>query len=344
MARLFHSFSPVDSSTTRRFGGTGLGLVISKRLAEMMGGHLWVESEAGKGSTFHFAILVRPVGSRPRAWLAPGRGDLAGRSLLVVDDNATNRQILVELATAWGMRVKAADSGADALAWLNQGERFDVAVLDLHMPGMDGSTLAGEIRRLRSAGEMPLVLLSSLGSREAVADPSLFAAILTKPARPHHLLETLVRLLRADTRGPRPVTAHPLVAAATRLERVLLAEDNTVNQKVALLMLAKLGFRADVAADGIETMEAVRRQRYDIVLLDVQMPEMDGLEVARRICQLWPERRDRPWIIAITANAMQGDREACLAAGMDDYISKPIDAAELAEALERAKIARARVE
>jgi CheY-like chemotaxis protein len=280
--------------------------------------------------------------------LAPGPENLVGRSLLVVDDNATNRRILLELARTWGMNAKAAESGPHALALLARGERFDVAVLDMHMPGMDGSMLAAEIRRSEGAEDMPLILLSSLGGREAVEDPSLFTTLLPKPVKPHQLLETLASLFRADTPGPRPMTAHPFVAAAiaaaTRPERVLLAEDNAVNQKVALLMLARLGFRADVAADGVEAIEAVQRQHYDILLLDVQMPEMDGLEVARRIAERWPERRDRPWIIAITANAMQGDREACLDAGMDDYISKPIDPAELASALERAKIALARGE
>ncbi|HUR58221.1 MAG TPA: response regulator, partial [Opitutaceae bacterium] len=342
LSRLFQSFTQVDASTTRRFGGTGLGLVISKRLAELMGGHLWVESELGKGTTFHFGIVVEPIGSKPRPWLVPGKAHLAGRSLLVVDDNATNRRILSEVATAWGMNVRAASSGAEALGWLRQGETFDLAVLDMHMPEMDGEMLAHEIRKLRDPEAMPLVLLSSLGAREDVGAPSLFSAFLTKPAKPNLLFETLCRQLKSDAM-PRPaVTAHPFLGSApagepTHHERVLLAEDNAVNQKVALLMLRKLGFRADVAADGNEALEAVQRQHYDIVLMDVQMPQMDGLEASRRICLRWPDRRERPWIIAITANAMQGDRETCLAAGMDDYISKPIKTEELAAALERAQ-------
>ncbi|MGH7945185.1 MAG: PAS domain S-box protein, partial [Opitutaceae bacterium] len=227
MARLFQSLSQVDSSTTRRFGRTGLGLVISKRLAEMMGGHMWVESEVGKGSTFHFAIVVQPLGARPRPWLSPSPGNLIGRSLLVVDDNATNRRILMELATAWGMRVTSAASGSDALALLSAGEHFDVAVLDMHMPAMDGAMLAADIRALRSAADMPLVLLSSVGAREEVVNPGLFTAFLTKPAKPHQLLDTLASLFRGDGSGPRPVTAHPFVAAAvaaaSRPEHVLLA-------------------------------------------------------------------------------------------------------------------------
>ena len=216
-----------------------------------------------------------------------------------------------------------------------------MAVLDMHMPEMDGSMLAAEIRKLRTAEAMPLVLLSSLGAREDVANPSLFAAFLTKPAKPSQLLEVLSGLFKVEAPVELPVTAQPFVAAtsaaATRTERVLLAEDNVVNQKVALLMLGKAGFRADVAANGHEAIEAVLRQRYDILLMDVQMPEMDGLEAARRIIARWPNRADRPWIIALTANAMQGDREACLAAGMDDYISKPIKTDELGLAMERAR-------
>jgi CheY-like chemotaxis protein len=268
--------------------------------------------------------------------------------LLIVDDNATNRRILHQLALTWGMRPTAVESGAEALTLLAAGTHFDAAVLDMHMPEMDGSMLAVEIRRIRTAAELPLVLLSSLGVRDEVEHPELFAALLTKPAKPHQLLETLAGLFRAELPGPRPVSAHPFVAAAvataSRIERVLLAEDNPVNQKVALLMLAKLGYRADVVGDGVEALESVHRQRYDILLLDVQMPELDGLEVARRIVAEWPNRHDRPWIIAITANAMQGDREVCLAAGMDDYISKPIKTPELAAALERARLAIARVE
>ncbi|MES2695422.1 MAG: PAS domain S-box protein [Verrucomicrobiota bacterium] len=349
LSRLFQSFSQVDPSTTRRFGGTGLGLAISRRLAELMGGTMTVESAEGKGSVFSFTILVDPVGSRPRPWLQPGQPNLAGRTLLVVDDNATNRRILTELAAGWGMLARAASSGMEALRWLRDGDLFDVAVLDMHMPEMDGTMLAREIRKLRSVESMPLVLLSSLGAREEVDDPALFSAFLMKPAKPAQLLTKLGELLRSDAIPSRARTKQPFVAklaagdGATQSERVLLAEDNTVNQKVALLMLAKLGFRADVAADGNEVLAAVQRQHYDIILMDVQMPEMDGLEAARRLCTLWPDRRVRPWIIALTANAMQGDRELCLAAGMDDYISKPIKTPELADALARARQAKIEV-
>jgi PAS domain S-box-containing protein len=341
LGRLFKSFTQVDASTTRKFGGTGLGLVISKRLVEMMGGHMWVESELGRGATFHFSIVAESLGSKPRPWLVPDPAHLAGRHLLVVDDNATNRRILTAQATGWGMVVHAASSGAEALGWLRNGARFDLAVLDMHMPEMDGEMLAREIRQLRSADAMPLVLLSSLGAREEVTVPALFAAFLTKPAKPNQLFETLCRQIKAEgTTGGASI--HPFISIAppaepTQGDRVLVAEDNAVNQKVALAMLRKLGFRADVAADGNEALEAVQRQHYDIVLMDVQMPDLDGLEATRRICSRWPKPEDRPWIIALTANAMQGDREACLAAGMDDYISKPIKTEELAAALEKAR-------
>jgi PAS domain S-box-containing protein len=346
IARIFQPFTQVDASTTRRFGGTGLGLVISKRLAELMDGHMWVESEPGKGSTFHFAILVEPLGSRPRPWMPARPANLIGRSLLVVDDNATNRRILTELASGWGMEVQAAASGAEALEWLRVGRTFDVAVLDMQMPELDGVALAREIRRLPGSARMPLVLLSSLGGREEVKDEGLFAAFLTKPAKPKQMIETLAALMKIESTKERPRSAHPFEPASgetARCERVLLAEDNAVNRKVAMVMLAKLGFRADVAANGIQVLEALNRESYDVILMDVQMPEMDGLEATRKIIERWPEHKDRPWIIALTANAMQGDRETCLAAGMDDYVPKPIKTEELAAALKRGCEERAKL-
>ncbi|MEO6244791.1 MAG: CHASE domain-containing protein [Opitutaceae bacterium] len=341
LGRLFQSFTQVDASTTRRFGGTGLGLVISKRLAEIMGGHMTVESELGKGSTFHFGVMVEPLGAKPRPWLSANPAILEGKSLLIVDDNATNRRILLQLATGWQMHAHAASSGEEALALLRERPPFDLAILDMHMPAMDGSMLAREIRRMLPATKMPLVLLSSLGGREHVSEPGLFAAFLTKPAKPTVLVETLAKLFRNEPPPQRILSSHPFtpIASGERSERVLLAEDNIVNQKVALSMLAKLGYRADVAGNGTEAFEALRRQRYDLVLMDVQMPEMDGLEATRKIHMMWPQRKDRPWIIALTANAMLGDREMCLAAGMDDYLSKPIKTKELAAAFERARVA-----
>jgi PAS domain S-box-containing protein len=340
--RLFQSFSQVDASTARRFGGTGLGLAISKRLAEMMGGRMWVQSEEGHGSTFHFTLRVESVPARPQLFATAARRRLSGRRLLVVDDNATSRRILANLASGWGLLVRAAGSGAEALAWLEAGETFDVAILDLQMPGMDGVTAAREIRSRAAGARLPLVLLSSVGQREAVSASDLFAVRLKKPAKPSQLLEALGRLFAEPTTvAPTPpigVTAGS--ESPEQSERVLLAEDNAVNQKVALLMLRKLGYRADIAHNGREVLAALERQPYDVVLMDVQMPEMDGLDAAARIVERWPTGV-RPWIIALTANAMQGDRERCLAVGMNDYLTKPVRQDEVAAAFARARAARA---
>ncbi len=338
-ARLFQSFSQVDASTTRKYGGTGLGLAISKRLVEIMAGQLWVESTPGQGSIFHFSVMLDAVPSAPRPFQSSGLADLADKRLLIVDDNATNRRILMTIASGWGMRPRAASSGAEALTWLQAGDPFEVAILDMHMPEMDGMMLAAEIRRLRPAPELPLILLSSLGQREHLVRDGLFAAHLTKPAKPAKILEVLAGLFRSV---PMPqatgYTAHPLPpSATTRVERILLAEDNVVNQKVALMILDRLGYRADIAANGHEVIEALDRQPYDIVLMDVQMPEMDGIEATRAIIARMPDPGTRPWIVALTANAMQGDREMCLAAGMDDYISKPMRREELEAALLRGR-------
>ncbi|MBX3748645.1 MAG: PAS domain S-box protein [Opitutaceae bacterium] len=340
--RIFQPFTQVDATTTRRYGGTGLGLVVSKRLAELMGGRLWVESELGRGSTFRFTAVVGAVPSKPKPYHGPGLANLEGKRLLLVDDNATNRRILTSLTASWGMSARAAANGVEALAWLEAGEEFDAAIIDMQMPEMDGLMLATAIRRARPAEQLPLVLLSSLGQRELIAGESPFAAHLTKPAKPARIFEVLASLFR-----PGPAPAGPRQSASPFPRRdtaaggpILLVEDNTVNQKVALMMLEKQGYRADVAANGNEAIAALRRQAYSIVLMDMQMPEMDGLEATRRIVAEWPDPAQRPWIIAVTANAMQGDREACLAAGMDDYISKPVKREELAAALARARRGR----
>ena len=341
LSRLFRSFSQVDASTSRKFGGTGLGLAISRKLVELMGGSIRVESQPGQGSTFHFTVVVESVASRPRLFPSGGRTPLADKRLLIVDDNATSRRILTTLATSWGLVARAAVSGSEALSWLEAGESFDVAIVDMQMPEMDGVKFAQELRRLRTAAQTPLVLLSSVGPRDLVQNKNLFAGCINKPAKPTQLFDTLNTLLSrneepvAELNGLAPVTAAPV-----HPEHVLLAEDNRVNQKVALLILGKLGYRADVAANGHEVLDAVSRQRYDVVLMDVQMPEMDGLEAATSLIKRWPDRKDRPWIIAVTANAMRGDRERCIAAGMDDYLTKPIRSDDLQAAFDRARLAR----
>ena len=337
MRRLFQSFSQADSSTTRKYGGTGLGLAISKRLAQLMGGTMWAASDGpGKGSTFSFTIVA------PTATASPARQrdfvgaqpELTGKRVLVVEDNATNRRVLALQTSKWGMASRNTESPADALRWIEAGEAFDIAILDMHMPEMDGVALARHIRERRQ--NLPLVLFSSLGRREAGVADGLFDAYLGKPIHQSQLFDTLVGLLAAQ---PLPKTAA--APSKSRLDpemakrhplRILLAEDNVVNQKLALRILQQMGYRADLASNGIEAVESVERQTYDVVLMDVQMPEMDGLEATRHIAAKWPPEK-RPRIVAMTANAMQGDREMCIAAGMDDYLTKPIRVDQLVETL-----------
>jgi len=340
MDRLFQSFSQVDASTARKYGGTGLGLAISRRLSELMGGTMWAQSESGVGTTFHFTIQAEATttiapSSRRIKFSDP---QLHDRRVLIVDDNETNRRILMLQVKGWGMQPYDTDSPLTALEWLRKGDPFDVAILDMHMPDMDGLTLASEIRQHRDAAALPLILFTSLGRRETGAEELGFAAFLTKPIKPSQLFDALVAIF-----AEQPVAAQRQPSAPQRLDpemahrhplRILLAEDNAVNQKLALRLLAQMGYRADVAANGLEAIESLERQKYDVVLMDVQMPEMDGLEASRQINQRW-SRDDRPQIVAMTANAMQGDRELCLAAGMDDYITKPIRVDELVGALDR---------
>ncbi len=332
MDRLFQSFSQIDASTTREYGGTGLGLAISRRLAELMGGRLWCESELGVGSRFQFTLEVQAAPEQP--------GDpeigvrLNGRRMLIVDDNATNRRVLSLQAASWGMSCAAAESGGQALEWLSRGRRFDVAVLDMQMPVMDGIELGREIRRIPAHDGMPLVMLTSLGRREDVAGAVGFAAFLHKPSKASSLYNTLVDVL--DRRAqPRPTTPDPSLDASTAQRhplRILVAEDNAVNQKVAVSILGRLGYACDLAGNGRKAVAAVAANAYDVVLMDVLMPEMDGLEASRAIRAL-TEIDVQPRIIAMTANAMAGDRETCLAAGMNDYVSKPIRVDELVTAL-----------
>jgi signal transduction histidine kinase/CheY-like chemotaxis protein len=339
--RAFQAFSQVDVSTTRKYGGTGLGLAISRRLAELMGGSMWVQSEPGVGSTFFFTIRVAAgPGRSPNTNLISDQPELNGRRLLLVDDNDTNRRIVEHQTTAWGMTARGTPSPHEALQWIRAGDAFDVAIVDMQIPEMDGLALTAEIRQLRDAQSLPVVLLSSLGRREAAAENIAPAAYLTKPIKPSHLLDTLLEVCaqHSPARSDRSDALPPTGAEITERSayRILLAEDNAVNQKLTLRLLAQLGYRADVAGNGLEVITALERQPYDVVLMDVQMPELDGLEATRRIRQQWVPPRG-PRIIAMTANAMQGDREECLAAGMDDYISKPIRVHDLLSALQRSQ-------
>jgi signal transduction histidine kinase/DNA-binding response OmpR family regulator/putative methionine-R-sulfoxide reductase with GAF domain len=337
IGRLFRSFSQADSSTTRKYGGTGLGLAISKRLSELMGGRMWARSDGpGTGSTFYVSIVVSLAempATRQREFIGV-QPALSGKRVLVVDDNATNRRVLTLQTAKWGMSPRATESPREAMRWLDDGQPFDLAIIDMHMPEMDGVALARELRARKPS--LPRVLFSSLGRREVDESEQLFAAYLMKPIRQSQLFDTLVGLLAEETAvDAEPARTAPRFDAelASRHPlRILLAEDNVVNQKLALRLLQQMGYRADLASNGIEAIESVQRQTYDVVLMDVQMPEMDGLEASRRITAKWPAG-ERPRIVAMTANAMQGDREQCLAAGMDDYVTKPIRVDALVTAL-----------
>jgi len=334
--RLFKSFSQVDSSTTRRYGGTGLGLAISKRLAELMGGTMWVESEVGVGSTFHFTIQAKAAPAPSHAYLREIQPDLNGKRVLIVDDNEINRRILLLQTRAWGMAPVATASPGEALEWIRQGKPFDVALLDMQMPKIGGLTLAAEIRKHES--RISLVLLSSLHRQEIGVDEDAFAAFLLKPIKSSQLYEALVSIFGAEGDSQeRDGEARPQFDAEMGQRhplRILLAEDNAVNQKLALRLLDRLGYRADLAANGLEVLDALQRQPYDVILMDVQMPEMDGLEATRRICTS-PPPKGQPRIVAMTASAMQEDKNACYAAGMDDYVSKPVRVNELIETLKK---------
>ena len=335
LERLFKPFSQVDASMTRQYGGTGLGLVISQRLCKMMGGSIRVESLIGLGSTFYFTITARSASTLPDVELNRPQAELDGKRVLIVDDNVTNRKILTLQAQSWGMQVHSAASGAQALDCLNTGEPFDLAILDMQMPYMNGLSLATQIHALAHYRELPLVMLSSLGEQIRAKDQTEFSAFLNKPIKQSQLYDTLVQVL---TQRPVAVdiseTRFCGVGLASRLPlRILLVEDVAVNQKVARQMLQRLGYRIDVANNGQEALVALRRQPYDVVFMDVQMPEMDGHEATRRICQEWST--ERPWIIAMTAHAMPSDREACFRAGMNDYISKPIRVEALVKAINR---------
>ncbi len=362
--RIFAVFSQVDASSTRRYGGSGLGLAISKRLVEMMGGRIWFESTPGQGSMFAFTVrAAKAEGATERL----DRGHLpvlAGKRALIVDDNETNRRVMHAFTAAMGMESHDLASPNEALAWVTEERALDVAILDFQMPEMDGGELAQRLRALPGRARLPIVLAtSSIGhtAHEVAALAPGFTAYLTKPVKRSQLEILLVRVLSAPTsppadplatqRGeprvqptsetvqtsetvPEPRPSSEGTTESVPAMRILLVEDNTMNQKVAVAMLARLGLGADIAADGREAIAALAAKPYDVVLMDIQMPVMDGFTAARVICHRW-KPAERPRLIAMTANAMSGDEEKCRQAGMDDYISKPVRLDELAAALRR---------
>ena len=345
LAKLFRPFTQADASTARHYGGTGLGLAISKRLVELMGGKMWVESVPEKGSTFHFTI---PFEAAPET--APvnlKNPKLENLRLLIVDDNPTNCRVLTAQAKNWGMLPRVTQNPREALQWLQQGEFFDVAILDMRMPEMTGTELAKEIRSFRNGKVLPLVLLTSIGVRmDSPEFESIgFASCVTKPIKPAQLSEVLVRVVSGVKQPPSSQTQvfsklDPQMANRLPL-RVLLCDDNAINQKVAVRLLQQMGYRADVSGNGVEALKAFERQTYDLVFMDVQMPEMDGLEATRAIRQRQQQQTEFPnfkspiVIVAMTASAMQGDKEKCLASGMDDYLAKPVRLEDMRSIVER---------
>nr|WP_225937942.1 response regulator [Myxococcus sp. RHSTA-1-4] len=352
-AGLFQPFNQLDASVSRRFGGTGLGLAISKRLMEAMGGRIWVERESvgGTGTTFCFSLSVQAAAQQPAMNLLPEQPLLQGRRVLIVDDNAINRRLLGRQLQQWGIDSVETSSGAEALARLQAGARFDVALIDHQMPGLDGPALAVRIRQWGDMRTLPLLLLTSPG-RRGITPEGLFSAVLSRPVKASQLHDALMSCFSHDVarqahaaRVERPPRAGPFPGErpGDRLPLdILLVEDNPTNQKLALLVLERLGYRAQVAFNGHEALRLVSQQRFDVVLMDLQMPEMDGLEATRRIRAELPPRA-QPWIIAMTANAMDSDREQCFAVGMDDFLGKPIRVEALAASLLRCQPRRSEV-
>ncbi len=334
--RLFHPFTQADVSTTRKFGGTGLGLAICKQLVGLMGGHIGLESTPGQGSRFFFSLPL-PVASPPSVpALPPAPPSIQGKYLLVVDDHPINRKVVRYQACRWGLQVEEAASGAEALTKMHQRD-YAVVLVDMNMPEMDGLTLGHRIKQDQQFAHVPLIMLTSSHLREEVTQAREvgFAAHLVKPVKASRLLDAIMNALEEVVTATDTAVTPPATILPTANLRVLLAEDNPVNQKVALKQLASLGLSADVAANGQEALEMILRFAYDVVLMDCQMPVLDGFDATRRLHELYREGRlrQRPVVVALTANAMKEDREKCLAAGMDDYLSKPVHKEDLRQML-----------
>ena len=340
---LFESFTQLDASTTRKYGGTGLGLAISKRLVELMGGTISASSAPGQGSQFRFRVRLKRKLHSASDHPAEQEFLLDGKSVLIVDDNAINRKVLVLQVSAWGMQPIVASSAAEALELIESGRAVDAAIIDMQMPDMNGLALAREIRQKSDWKDVPLIMLSSLSVRDNDTDMECVNSFLMKPTKSSNLYNVLLEvttdenqrhtLSRAmDTSDKKPSVTDKL---ADQLPlKILVVEDNEINKKMVLYMLDRIGYRGDVAANGIEAVQASRRVDYDVILMDVQMPEMDGFE-ATQVIRQEKTSAGHPRIIAMTANAMKGDKERCLEAGMDDYLSKPVDLRDLVRALKR---------
>ena len=340
--RLFKAFSQVDSSTTRKYGGTGLGLAISMRLVELMDGRIWVESEDGKGTTFYFTIKIGTAAESlalPKVVVRGKIRELQNKRVLVVDDNDTNLQVLRLQCEYWGMIPRTTASPQEALDWIRRGDPFDIAILDMLMPKINGVELATQIAASRPKEALPLLLLSSspLHDEELKKNSDLFFSTIPKPVKQDHLFNVIVEALSGRkhraTRVRSPVQPTGRLAGVIPL-KILVAEDNEINRKLMLHMLQQLGYNGHPVSNGLDALLALESTAYDVVFMDVQMPEMDGLEASRRIVDKW-SAEERPKIIALTAEAMQGDREKCIEAGMDDYLAKPIRIDDIRRILER---------
>jgi PAS domain S-box-containing protein len=327
--KLFRAFQQVDTSTTRKFGGTGLGLIISKRLTEFMGGTMWLESELGVGSTFFFNIVLAAAPSETEGEIPNRIRLLQPKTLLIVDDHATNRRMLELLLDSWGMNTILASSSEEALKLMAE-RKIDIALIDLQMPEVDGISLAHLIKQ---QVDIPLILMSSSGAMIVGDDARLFDSQVPKPVKQSHLLNALLRAsgVEVDQAPQRPEPKFDSRLAARHPLRILLAEDNLVNQKVGLSILARMGYAVDVAKNGREALKALDHATYDVILMDIQMPEMNGMEAARNVRERLGEKS--PKIIALTAEALEGDKERFLSLGFDGYLSKPLQVQKLQETL-----------
>lgn len=335
---LFQPFSQLNSSTTRLYGGTGLGLAISKKLAEFMHGKMWVESEEGKGSTFYFSIKAKAVPTQPKIHIKGVLPQMSGKKILIVDDNYTSRRILRILTEGWGMQPSETGSYKEALNWIEGGQDFDIGLIDLHLSEIDGLLFTHKIREKSQGKNFPVIIITSIGVKEndEIIKKLNIVKFIYKPVKQSLLYESILSEFISGADQIRKSESYVSIDSQLGNKyplRVLLAEDNTINQKVTTKIMERLGYRIDVVANGLEVLEEVKKIHYDIILMDLHMPEMDGLEATRKLIREYG--KERPVIVALTAFAMESDKEICLNTGMDDYLSKPVRIEEIQNLLQK---------